>query len=194
MSVAEWADTYGIHHLRILWSSYRKLTWVGFEPTTTELHSDALTDRAIRPWVQLTLRVNFTQLLQFYRLFTVRFHFGYCFCQSPWLFLSNFSWVNHMSATEWTDTYGIHHLRILWSSYRKLTWAGFEPTTTELHSDALTDWAIRPWVNSYSEPTLCSYSNFIVCSVSGFILAIAFVRRHICFNRSFLEVITWVHI
>ena len=35
MSVAEWVDTYGIHHQRILWSSHRKLAWVGFEPTTT---------------------------------------------------------------------------------------------------------------------------------------------------------------
>ena len=53
MSVAEWADTYGIHHWRILWSSYRKLAWVGFEPTTTKFRSDALTDGAIRSWVQL---------------------------------------------------------------------------------------------------------------------------------------------
>ena len=27
-----------------------------------------------------------------------------------------------------------------------LTWVRFEPTTTEFHSGALTDWAIRPWV------------------------------------------------
>ena len=27
---------YSIHHRRILWSSYRKLAWVGFQPTTTE--------------------------------------------------------------------------------------------------------------------------------------------------------------
>ena len=47
---------YGTHHWRILWSSYRKLAWVGFEPTTTEFRSDALTDWAIRPWVQLALR------------------------------------------------------------------------------------------------------------------------------------------
>ena len=40
MSVAEWADTYGVHHWRILRSSYRKLAWVGFEPTITELRSD----------------------------------------------------------------------------------------------------------------------------------------------------------
>ena len=38
---------------------------MGFEPTTTEFRSDALTDRAIRPWVQLALRANFVQLLHF---------------------------------------------------------------------------------------------------------------------------------
>ena len=36
MSVAEWADTYGIHYWRIFWSSDRKLVWVGFEHKTTE--------------------------------------------------------------------------------------------------------------------------------------------------------------
>ena len=76
VSVVEWADKYGIHHWWILWSSYRKLAWVGFEPTTTEFRSDALTDWAIRPWLQLTLRANFLQLLQFHRLFSVTFHFG----------------------------------------------------------------------------------------------------------------------
>ena len=30
MNVAEWADTYGIRHWRILWSCYRKLARVGF--------------------------------------------------------------------------------------------------------------------------------------------------------------------
>ena len=79
---------------------------------------------------------------------------------------------NHVSVVEWADTYGIHHWWILWSSYRKLTWVGFEPTTTEFCSDALTDWAIRPCFNSHSEPTLYSYSNFIVCSVSHFISAV----------------------
>ena len=88
--------------------------------------------------------------------------------------------------------YGIHHRKILWSSYRKLAWVGFEPTTTEFRSDTITDWAISHEFNSHSEPTLYSYSNFIVCSVSHFISAIAFVSRHVCFNRSFVEVITWV--
>ena len=54
---------YGIHHWRMIWSSYRKLAWVGFEPTTTEFRSDALTDWAIRPWVQLALRVQLTKVV-----------------------------------------------------------------------------------------------------------------------------------
>ena len=77
---------YGIHHWRILWSSSRKLAWMGFEPTTTQFRSDALTDWAIRPSVKLGLRANFVQLPQFHRLFSVTFHFGYCLRQSPHLF------------------------------------------------------------------------------------------------------------
>ena len=50
---------------------------------------------------------------------------------------------------EWIDTYGIHHWRIFRSNYRKLTCMGFEPTTTELRSDILTDWAIRSWVTRW---------------------------------------------
>ena len=88
---------YGIHYRRILWSSYRKLAWVGFEPTTTEFRSDALTDWTIKPWVQLALRANSVQLLQFRRLFSVTFHFGYCLRQSPRCFNRTFveviTWV-----------------------------------------------------------------------------------------------------
>ena len=119
---------------------------MGFEPTTTEFRSDALTDSAIRHWVQLTLTANFVQLLQFHRLFSVTFHFGYCLHHSPRLFELKVSWGNHMSVAEWADIYDIHHWRIIWSSYRKLAWFGFEPTAFEFRSDALTDWGIRPWV------------------------------------------------
>ena len=45
-----------------------------------------------------------------------------------------------MSLTEWADTYRIHHWQILWSSYRKLAWVGFDSMTTEFCSEALTDW------------------------------------------------------
>ena len=71
MNVAEWADIYGIHHWQILWSSYRKLAWVGFKPATTEFCPDPLTDWALRPRVQLALRANFVQLLQFNCLYTI---------------------------------------------------------------------------------------------------------------------------
>ena len=77
---------YGIYHRRILWSSYRKLAWVWFEPTTTEFRSDALTDWATRPCVQLALKANFLQLLQFHRFFSVTFHLRYCLSHSPLLF------------------------------------------------------------------------------------------------------------
>ena len=57
---------YGMHHWKIFRSSCRKLAWVGFEPTITEFRSDTLTDWGIRPWVQLALRANLVQLLQFH--------------------------------------------------------------------------------------------------------------------------------
>ena len=44
------------------------------------------------------------------------------------------------------DTYGIYHWRILWSSCKRLAWVRFEPKTNEFHSDSLTDWAIRSWI------------------------------------------------
>ena len=97
MSVAEWTDTYGIHHRKIIWSRYRKLEWVGFEPTSTKIRSGALTNWAIRPWVQLALWANFVQLLQLHRLLSVRLHFGHCLRQSPRLIQLKFFRSNHMS-------------------------------------------------------------------------------------------------
>ena len=146
MSVADWVNRYGIHHWSIFWGSYRKLAWVGFEPTTTEFRSDGLTNRAIRTWVELGFRANFVQLLIFHRLFSVTFHLGYCLGQWPYLFQSKFCWGNHMNVAEWVDTYGIYHRMNFWSSYRKLAWVGFEPMTTEFRSDVLTDWSISPRV------------------------------------------------
>ena len=100
MSVAEWTDTYGIYHWRIIWSCYRKLAWVVCEPRTTEFCSNALTDWAIRPWAQFALRATFVQLREFHRLFSVQFHFGYCLPQSPRLFSFKFSWGNQMSKNQ----------------------------------------------------------------------------------------------
>ena len=52
--------------------------------------------------------------------------------------------------------YGTHDGRIIWSSYRKLAWVAFEPTTTEFRSDVLTDWAIRQKKYRY-EKSLAQY-------------------------------------
>ena len=71
---------------RILRSSYRKLASVGFEPTTTEFLSDTLTKWAIRPWVQVPVRANFVQLLQF--------HLFHLFVQCS-RFISVFAFVSH---------------------------------------------------------------------------------------------------
>ena len=72
-SVAEWSDTYGTQHWKTIWNSYTKLARVGFDPTITEFHSDALTDWANRQWLQLGLRANFVQPLQFHWFFFI-FH------------------------------------------------------------------------------------------------------------------------
>ena len=53
------------------------------EPMTTDFRSDALTDWALRPWVQFEFRAKFIQLHQFHRLFSVQFHYGSCLRQSP---------------------------------------------------------------------------------------------------------------
>ena len=81
MSVAEWVDTYGIHHRRIIWSSYRKLAWVGFEPTTTEFHSDALTD-----WAK-ALTLGYIWTASHFWAPSVESHFYHAY-PWPWLFCS----------------------------------------------------------------------------------------------------------
>ena len=84
-------------------------------------------------------------------------------------------------------------LKDFWSSYRKLAWVGFEPTTTEFRSDALTDWAIRPWVQLTFRANFVQLLQFhLLFQCSQFILAIAFVSRHICFKRNLAQVITLV--
>ena len=70
-----------------------------------------------------------------------------------------------MSVVEWTDTYGIYHWRILWSSYRKLAWVGFEPTTTEFCSDGLCLYI-----------DICTYRYIYVISIALFILFYNFAK------------------
>ena len=44
-----WADADGVHHWRIFRSNYRKLVWVGFEPTTNEFRLDTKANWVNRP-------------------------------------------------------------------------------------------------------------------------------------------------
>ena len=131
----------------------------------------------MRPWVQLVRRTNFVRLLQFHRLFSVPFASGYCLRQSLRLFYSKFCWCNRMSVAEWVHTYCIHHWRFIWSSYRKLAWVGFEPTTTVFRSEALTDWAIRPWVQLKLRANfvqLLQFHRFAQCPISFRLLPSSF--------------------
>ena len=101
-------STGGTQQWRIFRSSYIKLAWLRFEPTTTEFCSDALTDWAFKPWVQLVLRGNSLQLLQIYLFvlcsrFTSVFSFVRCHnCLKPSLAL-----IITLIA-QWIDTYVIH--------------------------------------------------------------------------------------
>ena len=60
------------------------------------------------------------------------------------------------SAAEWTGTYGTHHWKIVRSSYRGLAWIRFQPKNTKLHTNGLTSWAIKPWVQGL---------NIYICSL-----------------------------
>ena len=84
-------------------------------------------------------------------------------------------------------------LKDFWSSYRKLNWVGFEPTTTELRSDTLMDWATMPWIQLALRANfvqLLQSHLFVQCS--HFISVIAFVSRHICFKQNLAQVTTLV--
>ena len=67
--------------------------------------------------------------------------------------------------------------KIYWSIYRKLAWVGFDPTTTEFRSDALTDWTIRPWVQ------LLPRANFAQLLEFHHLLSVTFHFGY-CFRQS----------
>ena len=98
--------------MKDFWGSYRKLAWVGFQPTTTEFRSDALTDWAIRSIVKLRIRANFAQLLQFHP-FVQCSHFilGIALDSRHIFFKRNLAQLITLIA-EWIDTDDIHHWKI----------------------------------------------------------------------------------
>ena len=70
-----------------------------------------------------------------------------------------------------TYIYGIHHWRILWSSYSKLAWVAFEPTNWILfrRSNGLSYQAMS---STRTRANFLQLPQFIICSVSGFISSI----------------------
>ena len=161
---------------------------------TTEFHSGPLTNWAIRTLVQLALRANFVQLLQFYLVLqSSRLISVFSFISQHIPFKQSLAQLITLVA-KWIDTYGIHHWRILRSSYTKLPRVEFEWTkTTKLRSHALTNWAIRSRVQLALRGNfvqLLQFHLFIQCS--WFISVFAFISRHICFKQSLAQVITLV--
>ena len=120
------------------------------------------------------------------------FHFGHCLCQSPHFFEAKSHTGNHVSS-------GINRyiwyspLNDFWSSYRKLAWMGFEPMTTEFGLDALTDRAIRPWVQLALRANFMQLLQFqLFVQYSHLVLVIVFISQHICFKNSLAPLITLV--
>ena len=118
------------------------------------MNSDALTDWAIRPWVELGLRANFVQLLQFHP-------FLQCSC-----FMSVFTFVScHICSkrslaqvvtlvVEWIDTYGIHHLSI----FLKVTiesWLEWDLNPQPLNSVQMLWLRYQPMSSTCSQKQLC---------------------------------------
>ena len=126
------------------------------------------------------------------------FDFGHCLRESPDLLEAKSRIANHV--TRGMNRYIWYSpLKDFWGSYRKLAWLGFEPTTTEIRSDGLADWALRPWFQLALRANfvqLLQYHLFVQCS--HFISAIAFVSHRICFKRYLPKGITleaeWIDI
>ena len=112
-------------------------------------------------WVQLALRANFLQLLQFH--FSVQ-----CsrFISVVWRVICHICIERGLSqlirlVAEWIDTYENQHSRIFRNSYRKSVLVGFDPTIIELRSDALSDWAIRSMILTQSQGQLCRVCMYV---------------------------------
>ena len=79
-------------YLCIFWLKFKKSILI-FESATTEFGLDDLTDEAVRSWVQITVKANFLQLIQFHlivqgsRFNSTTFQFNYCLRQSSYTYI-----------------------------------------------------------------------------------------------------------
>ena len=86
MSIAEWVYVYGIHHRRVIWSSYRKLTLVGFEPTTSGTLKKRFSVCDVKEFVDYCNRhrkANFSERVYIYIYIYIYISFYIYFMQSP---------------------------------------------------------------------------------------------------------------
>ena len=106
-----------------------------------------------------------------------------------------------MSVAEWTDAYGIHHWRILWSSYRKLAWVEFEFNHWILfrHSNQLSYEAKSPTCTQSQLCTPTPVSLLLQCQISFWLLPSSVAKfiliRFILKGLSIInhELISWFH-
>ena len=70
---------------------------------------------------------------------------------------------------------------------------GFEPTITKFSLDALTNWAIRSWVQHVSRAKFVQLLLFLLfVQHSGFIFTVASVSRHICIMWNLAQIMKLV--
>ena len=145
---------------------------------------------AIESWPEWNWTATFAQLLHFHLIVQCS-----CFISAISIISRHICFKQNLAqvimlGVEWIDTYGINNWRIFRSSYRKLIWVGFKPTTTEFQSDALTDWAIRPWVQHALRASFAQLLQFcLIVQYSHFISIIAFVILHICLKQNLYKYI-----
>ena len=102
----------------------------------------------------MSLTCTQNQLLYSYCTLYLVFTFSFSYLLAHLLYLpQSMSCTNHMSGVEWIDTYCIQSCRCPeWDS---------NPQPIEFHSDAVINWAIRPWRvwhalrNNFVHPLWC---------------------------------------
>ena len=81
---------------------------------------------------------------------------------------------------------------ILRSSYINFAWVTFEPTTTKFQSDAPANWAIIPWVQIALRTNFVHLFQFNLLFSVIFHFGYCLRQSPLLFNRSIVEVITWL--
>ena len=142
----EWIDTCSIYHWRAFRNSYRKFPWVEFEPNDNLIPfrcCNQLSSTEFKSSVQHTLKANFVQLLQFHLFIQWRPLISVIAFVSCHICFKRIIAHVIILVAEWINTHVIDHWRSLSSSYRKLAWVRFTPTTSEFSSGALPDCPIK---------------------------------------------------